>query len=107
MSQQKEIIQLLNSELATDWPERISSEQLKENLSDYINHLIQTDFQKLIFLLYRIDISEPKLRALLNENHNADAGKIIADMIIERQMQKIKSRRENRRDNIIPDEDKW
>jgi hypothetical protein len=107
MSQQKEIIQLLNSELAIDCPETISFEQLKEHLSEYINHLIQTDFQKLVFLLYRIDISEPKLKALLNENRDADAGKIIADMIIERQIQKIKSRRENRRDNIIPDEEKW
>lgn len=107
MPDQKELIKILNTELAVELPEKISFEELKEKLSQHINHLIQTNFQKLVSLLYRVDVSESKLKALLKENAGADTGKIIADLIIERQLQKIKSRKENKSNNIIPEDDKW
>ena len=101
MSNQKELIQILNNELAIELPEKISFEELKENLSQHINHLIQTNFQKLVSLLYRVDVSESKLKTLLKENADADAGRIIAELIIERQLQKIKSRNGNFAGGII------
>lgn len=101
------LIQLLKSELAIILPEKVSTDELKEKLSPQINHLIQTDFQKLVSLLYRIDVSETKLKHLLKEYPGQDAGKIIAELIIERQLQKIKSRSENKRDKNISDEEKW
>jgi hypothetical protein len=108
MNDQQELVQILNTGLAIDLPEKISLEQLKEELSRHIHHCIQTDFQKLVSLLYRVDVSEPKLRALLKENPDADAGSIIAQLIIERQLQKIKSRREFRqRDEGIDENEKW
>jgi len=107
MSNQKELIQILNTELAVELPEKISFEELKEKLSQHINYLIQTNFQNLVSLLYRVDVSESKLKVLLKENAGDDTGKIIADLIIERQLQKIKSRKENKSSNIIPDDDKW
>jgi hypothetical protein len=45
-------------------------------------------------LLYRIDVSEAKLKYLLKENPNEDAGTMIAHLIIDRQIQKIKFRKE-------------
>ena len=107
MLNQQELIQILNTELAIELPEKISFEELKEILSQHINHLIQTNFQRLVSLLYRVDVSEPKLKALLKENADADTGRIIADLIIERQLQKIKSRKESKNDGIIPEDDKW
>src|ERR1700682_1591684 len=107
MSNQKELIQILNTELAIELPEKIAFEELKERLAAHISHLIQTNFQKLVSLLYRVDVSEPKLKILLKENPDADAGRIIADLIIERQLQKIKSREENKNNNIVPEDDKW
>lgn len=108
MTNQNEIIQVLNSELAIDLPEKISFEELKERLAEHINQLIQKDFSKLVSLLYRIDINEPRLKALLNENRESDAGKIIADLIIERQLQKIKSRQQFKQpDRNIDEDEKW
>ncbi|MFT3909818.1 MAG: hypothetical protein QM737_10365 [Ferruginibacter sp.] len=81
---------------------------LHEKLSTYINHLILNSFDELIYILYRIDVSESKLKSMLKENDKADAGKMIAALIIERQIQKIKSRREHGRDtNIIDEDEKW
>jgi hypothetical protein len=71
-------------------------------LADYINQLILTNFERLVQLLYRIDVSEAKLKYLLKENPAEDAGRIIALLIIERQIQKIKFKKEmseNERDD--------
>ena len=80
----------------------------KQSLVDRVNDLLQHDFPKLVFLLYRIDIDENKLRGLLHQHAGADAATIITDLIIERQLQKIKSREQFRRkDDTIDDEEKW
>jgi len=107
MTDQSIIKEIIDS-LELNITEKISLKELKDKLANLINNLIQTDFQKLISILYRIDVSETKLKNLLKENPGEDAGLIIADLIIERQLQKIKSRQEFRRDdNNISDEEKW
>ena len=102
------LIPALNETLQIDLPSTISLELLKEKISSYINQLIQTDFQKLVSVLYQVDVSEKKLKTLLRENGDSEAGKIIAELIIERQLEKIKSRQQfSRRDKNINDEDMW
>ncbi len=60
-------------------------EQLGPNdLIAYINDCIQHDFNKLVQLLYRIDVSEEKLKYILQLNPNEDAAKLIAAVIVER-----------------------
>lgn len=54
------------------------------NLEQIINDLIKNDFSKLVQLLYRIDVSEAKLKNILNSHPNEDAGKLIAQVILER-----------------------
>jgi hypothetical protein len=49
-----------------------------------INELIKNDFSKLVQLLYRIDVSEAKLKSILQEHPNEDAGKLIAQVVLER-----------------------
>lgn len=57
-----------------------------------IDELIRTDFEKLKWILYRIDVSEKKLSEAL-KNSEADAATIMTDMIIQRQMEKAESRK--------------
>ena len=105
---ENELIEIMNQELGLMLPGKITEEQLHSQLATHINYLIEHDFQKLVSVLYRVDVNETKLKNLLKENPNEDAGLIIADLIIERQLQKIKSRKEFReRDNNISDEEKW
>jgi hypothetical protein len=54
------------------------------DLIAFINDCIQNDFNKLVQLLYRIDVSEEKLKYILQLNPNEDAGKLIAAVIVER-----------------------
>jgi uncharacterized protein YwgA len=79
----------------------------KEQLSLLINQLINTDFEKLAGILYRIDVSEKKLKKLLADNPGMDAGQLIAGLVIERLIEKKKSREKFRRDSNMSDEEKW
>lgn len=54
------------------------------SLEQAINELIKNDFSKLVQFLYRIDVSEAKLKNILNANPTEDAGKLIAQIILER-----------------------
>ena len=102
------LVQQVNKELALMLPEKISYEELYSKLSAHLNELIRKDFEKLISLLYRIDISEAKIKSLLKEHQQANAGDIIATLIIERQQQKIKSRELfSKRDDDFNEEEKW
>ncbi len=90
--EQEELIQSVNKELALELPGRLSLTELKEQLTQYINHLINTDFEKLIFCLYRIDVHEARMKQLLQAQEGENAAALIAQLIIDRQLQKIKSR---------------
>jgi hypothetical protein len=80
----------------------------RQELADKINEMIQYDFQQLVSLLYRIDVSEKRLQQMLEENSSDDAGCIIADLLMERQLQKIRSRQQfSRRDDNIDENEKW
>jgi hypothetical protein len=85
---------------------------LEEALAVIINNWLQHDFEKLVFVLYRVDISEVKLKQILRENAGTDAGWLIARMIIERETEKIKTREtfeKNRKEGsaAADEEEKW
>ena len=66
--------------------------RVRDILISEIANLIEHNMERLKWILYRIDVSEQKLQAALAENAPADAPVIIADMIIERQIQKAETR---------------
>ncbi len=99
---QKQIIQLINPDPSPE----VSITVFMDKLEAYINNLIQNNFQKLISILYKIDINENKLRQLL-QNKDKNAGKIIAGLIIERQLKKIDTRKNFINKDDITGEEKW
>ncbi len=58
-----------------------------------INDWIINDFDHLMYMLYRIDVHEDKVRKLMQEHKGENAAEIIADLIIDRQRQKIETRK--------------
>lgn len=81
--------------------------ELRQELIEYVNNLLLHDFNKLVQLLYRIDVSEQKLKTVLSENPQTDAAVIITDLIIKRQEEKIKARQSFKPDADISEEEKW
>ena len=86
-----------------DW----QSKEQYEKLVNCINELINTNFQALIQLLYRLDISEKKLKESLHQHGGINAAAIISTMIIERQAEKIISKGNNAMKDSIDDEERW
>lgn len=88
-------------------PPASAGQLLREQLGVFLNDLILYDQHKLIYIFYRVDLSEARIKQLLQQQHE-NAGLLMADLIIERQIQKIQLRRQFRQDNsAIPEEEKW
>lgn len=72
-------------------------EDLHRELSKYLNNLLVSDYYKLIAVLYRIDVAEEKAIVALAENAQKEsAGETLARLIIERQLEKVITRRKYR-----------
>lgn len=97
----------INQSLEIELPVSVSQQELREQLAAHINYLINHDFEKLVFYLYRIDVDETKMRRLLEQREGENAAGLIADLIIERQLQKMESRRKFRKNTNIGEEEKW
>ena len=95
-------IALFNDDLL---PEKKDS--LYSKLKEEVNNLINEDFDQLVQILYRIDVPEKKLRQLLMDNPTTDAADTIAKLIMERQIQKARSRAQFKPKTDIPEDEKW
>lgn len=73
--------------------EHSTTEQFK-SLVNYIDALVKNDFNRLLRILYRVDVSEEKLKKRVAENTdiNLRSAEIIAHLLIEREQEKIESR---------------
>ena len=88
------IQETLEKETGIIFQPALTLNDLQTALAIHINNLIVHNFDKLIFLLYRIDIPEKKIQQLLHQNkHNTTAGETIAQAIITRQLEKIELRK--------------
>lgn len=91
MNTSENIQHLLSNTLQTQNKE-MDWEAVREQLVELIHELIESDFNRLLTLLYQIDVSEVKIRKALAEKEKM-AGEVIADLIIERQKEKVEMRK--------------
>jgi hypothetical protein len=85
-------------------------EKLKEWLTENISWLIDNDFERLLTILYRIDVSELRLKRLIEQNEGENAAEVIADLMLERETQKAESRKKYsalRNDFPIDESETW
>ncbi|HWB64966.1 MAG TPA: hypothetical protein VG603_15720 [Chitinophagales bacterium] len=59
-----------------------------------IEELAEKDMEKLMWILYRVDVSEKKLHNALQGSTPESFAPVIADLIIERQIQKANTRKQ-------------
>jgi len=82
-------------------------EALRNQLIKYINHLLVRDFNKVVQILYMVDVNEAKLKQVIEKNPTTETAVIIVDLLIERQDQKIEMKKSFRSNENIPDDEKW
>lgn len=90
MDESEEIQDILSRTLIHH--QQIDWNVVQQQLSLVINELINTDFHRLLTLLYQIDVSEIKVRNALHQ-HTENTSDILASLIIERQKEKIALRK--------------
>lgn len=67
--------------------------ELHQQLTKVINYLLDKDFNRLLNAMYRIDISEDKLKTALAIDPPDQVAPTIATLIIDRELQKVVTRR--------------
>ena len=73
-------------------------EEVRQLLIERINFLLDHDFEKLLWILYRIDVSEEKAKMALSESSGRTPAQALAELIIDRQIEKVKARARLRND---------
>jgi (2Fe-2S) ferredoxin len=66
--------------------------EIQRVLAEKIKELIENNFEKLQNILYRIDLDQRKVHELYVANTNGDFPNLLAKLIIERQLEKVKTR---------------
>jgi hypothetical protein len=104
MTQQvlNEIIRLLDVPGAS-----VSRDDGLSILSSAVNDLLVHNPDKLISILYRMDVSEQKIKEMLHSRPNEDAGILIAQLMIDRQEARIIARRTFKMPESDDEEEKW
>lgn len=70
----------------------LSHATLLAKLNKVVGYLLEKDFSNLLQVLYRIDISEERLKAALASNEG-EPSEVISRMILDREMQKVETRK--------------
>jgi hypothetical protein len=96
------LLQQLTVEVSFD-----KREEVKQQLVEGINYLLLHDFSGLVQTLYRVDVNEARLKQLLQEHPQTDAAVLIADLLIERQEEKLKTKSSFPYNDTIPEDEKW
>ena len=85
-----------------------------ESILNYIElrvqNLIDTDFQGLLQILYRLDVNESELKINIEKKSPDKVPRLIAEMILNREKQKLKTKEQYRQfksDNFEDDEERW
>lgn len=68
-------------------------ENVIEVLTSSVMYLLLHDMEKLLNILYRIDVNEPKVKAAFAQNNPKLIAPTIAQLILDRELQKAESRR--------------
>ena len=101
------LIKDLNQSYGWELADSLTMQELEALLAEIVNGWIRSDFTRLVQFLYRIDISESRLRLLLEENSEEDTGQLLARLILERLSQKIETRRQYKPGDTTSDEERW
>lgn len=67
-------------------------EEVRKWLASCLAEMVHLNFEQLLNTLYRLDIAERKVRAVFNNQSKEPMYYALADLIIEREIQKIESR---------------
>jgi len=85
-------MQLEEGEYLVSGDESVDLDTLHKKLALLVAYLMENDMHRLLNAMYRLDVSEIKFHEAMQSMSREEAAMRIADLIIEREMQKVKTR---------------
>jgi hypothetical protein len=82
--------------------EDISLNEIKKRLVSVIRDLLDRDLERLLSILYLIDVSQEKTDEIFSIDSKDDMAPLLADAVIQRQLEKLETRMKYRTDNEKP-----
>jgi hypothetical protein len=98
MDENEQLASLINKDLGNQEESMmiplngLDQNMIREKLAILIGYMMQDNFEKLCQAMYRLDVSEPKFDRIMNEKPIGEIPYAIADLVIEREMQKVRTR---------------
>jgi hypothetical protein len=93
----KQIVQLLSGDFSMDEYHFLilqdGNRELREKVKSVIDHLLQSDFEKLLHIMYRLDIDESLFKAVVSGTYGNDVSGKLADIVLERELKKMETRK--------------
>jgi len=79
-------------ELEEVLPEDVTEEELLHFIGEQVKHWLDTNMEHLFYVLYRLDINEPKVHQALAPTAIEPPHQAIAKLILDREIQKAEAR---------------
>jgi hypothetical protein len=106
LDENEQLVSLINKDLGSQEEDMmipvssIDRNMIREKLEILIIHLIENNFEKLCQAMYRLDVSETKFHQVMTERPFEEIPSSIADLVIEREMQKVRTRMMHKRGEL-------
>lgn len=91
--QPAELLPVLSSNFELRVNNDITMDELKMMLILKIRDMLDTNMEKLVSILYRIDVGQRVTDEIFSEHNKEDIAPLLAEAIIQRQIQKILTRK--------------
>lgn len=82
-------------EIRTD---RLTLEDVRTFVSKHVEVLLDSNPALLMSIIYRIDVAEPKVQHVFEEEHGGELAARLTELIIERQLEKVRLRQHYQND---------
>ena len=92
MKESKELSQAISSRFEISVSENYTLDDLKKALSIRILDLLDKNLERLLSMLYRVDLNQKKLDEIFETGSKDEIAMKIAESVIDRQLEKIKTR---------------
>jgi hypothetical protein len=89
----QEVFDIVSGNFELQKQDVLSYEELHYILSQRIRELLEKNVEKLVHILYRIDVNQKKTDDIFNNPSKDDIALLLTDAVIERQLQKVHTRR--------------
>jgi len=92
-SEPREVFSIISTNFELASGDVLSFEEIHRILTERIHELLEKNVEKLIFILYRIDVGQKKTDEIFNNPSKEEIASLLASAVIERQLEKVKTRK--------------